>query len=90
MVRDAGTMKHIHVAQALDCTPATQHTHFTCGLSRGGGLRTSSCRRWSRSLGRVAVVHVQGTPKGDGALGLPRVLSARLRSGASMNDGGER
>lgn len=53
-------MKHNRVAQALDRQPSTQHTRSTCGQSRGGGLRTSSCRRWSRFLGRVAVVHVQG------------------------------
>lgn len=83
-------MNYIRVAQALDRQPSTQHTRFTCGQSRRGGFRTSNCRRWSRFLGRVAVAHVQGSPKGGGALGLLRVLNARLRSGASTNDGGVR
>jgi hypothetical protein len=81
-------MTHIHVAQSLDHWPPTKHTHSTCGLSRGGGLRTSDCRRWSRLLGRVAVVHVQGSPKVGGALGLLRVLSTRLRPVPPMIVGG--
>jgi hypothetical protein len=72
--------------QALDCTVLSPHTEFTCGQSRGGGVRTSNSRRRSRFLGRVAVAHVQGSPKGGGALGLLRVLNTRLRPVPSPNE----
>lgn len=57
-----------------------KHTEATRGQSRGRGFATSNSRRRSRSLGRVAVTHVQGSPKGGGALGLLRVANTRLWS----------
>lgn len=81
-------MKHIFMAEALDCQPPTQHTRSTCGLSRRGGVVTSYSRRRSRFLGRVVVAHVQGSPKGGDALGLLGVTNTRLRSGPPCMMGG--
>lgn len=55
-----------------------QHSIHTCGQSRGGGVGTSSRARRSKAFGRVAVTHVQGSPKGGGALCVRRVPNARL------------
>lgn len=67
-------------------TDAT-HSTITCGQSRGGGVRTSIRERRSRFLGRVAVAHVQGSPKGGGALGSLEVLTTRLWSVPPSNGG---
>ena len=56
------------------------HNFTIRGQSRGGGLVTSNGVRRSNVFGRVAVTHVQGPPKGGGALGAPRVTSTRLAS----------
>lgn len=66
-------------ARSLEHSRPKPHSVATCGQSRGGGVRTSNSRRRSRSLGRVVVAHVQGSPKGGDALGLLRVLNTRLR-----------
>lgn len=66
------------VDRALELYHCTQHSDGTCGQSRRGGVGTSNCGRRSRSLGRVAVTHVQGPPKGGGALGPLRVPNTRL------------
>ncbi len=66
------------MVDSLAITIASPHTERTCGQSRGGGLVTSDSRRRSISFGRVAVTHVQGPPKGGGALGLLEVTSTRL------------
>lgn len=63
---------------ALAVQRLPKHSGGTCGKSRGGGFRTSNSGRRSRFLGRVAVTHVQGPPKGGGALGPLRVLNTRL------------
>ena len=54
------------------------HTPTTRGLSRGGGLITSRRAGRSKQFGRVAVTHVQGSPKGGGALHACGVINARL------------
>lgn len=64
--------------QALDQSPSPPHSLPTCGKLRGGGVVTSDSRRRSISFGRVAVTHVQGSPKGGGALGLLEVTNTRL------------
>lgn len=80
--------------QALDRNARQHHSNRTCGQSRGGGVRTSKRTRRSRFLGRVAVTHVQGSPKGGGALCVRRVLNTRLAPvppsywGASMTTTG--
>lgn len=80
--------------QALDRNAPSPHIGLTCGQSRGGGVVTSDSRRRSRFLGRVAVTHVQGPPKGVGALGLLEVTNTRLAPvpppcwGASMTTTG--
>jgi hypothetical protein len=56
----------------------SHHSSYTCSQSCGGGLRTSKGGRRSIHFGRVAVMHVQGSPKDGGALGPPLVLSTRL------------
>lgn len=67
--------------RALDWLQFLPHIKTICGQSRRGGIRTSNSRRRSNMLfGRVAVTHVQGSPKGGGALGLLRVLNTRLGS----------
>lgn len=82
--------------QALDRNAPSPHIGLTCGQSRGGGVRTSKRTRRSRFLGRVAVTHVQGSPKGGGALCVRRVLNTRLAPvppscwGASMTTTGSR
>jgi len=63
---------------ALALGSAEQHTSNTCGQSRKRGLVTSHGERRSNIFGRVAVAHVQGSPKGGGALGSLRVTSTRL------------
>jgi hypothetical protein len=55
-----------------------KHTSSTCGQSRRGGVGTSNGGRRSNVFGRVAVTHVQGSPKGGGALGPPGVPNTRL------------
>lgn len=72
---------------ALDQSPSPPHSLVTRGQSRGGGLITSNRTRWSRFLGRVVVTHVQGSPKGGGALCVRRVINARLAAGASASVG---
>ena len=62
----------------LAVAPLGQHTVTTCGQSRRGGFVTSECVRRSRHLVRVAVTHVQGSPKGGGALGTLEVTTTRL------------
>ncbi len=64
-----GTLANVAIAS---------HSLATCGQSRGRGLVTSDSTRRSRFLGRVAVTHVQGSPKGGGALCVRRVTSTRL------------
>ena len=65
--------------QKLDQKRVLPHSNNICGQSRSGGFRTSNSRRRSNIIfGRVAVTHVQGSPKGGGALGLLRVLNTRL------------
>lgn len=66
--------------RTLELCRFAQHSKGTCGQSRGGGVVTSDSIRRSRSLGRVAVTHVQGPPKGGGALGMLGVTNTRLRS----------
>ena len=76
----------------LAVAPSGQHTTNSCGTSRSRGLETSNSRRRSNVFGRVAVTHVQGSPKGGGALGLLRVSNTRLapvppdRLGAQMRE----
>lgn len=65
--------------QGLDREGQPTHRKVTSGQSRWGGVRTSNRTRRSRFLGRVAVAHVQGSPKGGGALCVRRVLNTRLR-----------
>jgi len=63
---------------ALAVALIAQHTSSTCGQSRKGGLITSKRTRRSNVFGRVAVTHVQGSPKGGGALCVRRVINTRL------------
>src|SRR5687768_9536533 len=70
---------------ALAVAPLAPHTVLTCGLSRKGGLETSNSRRRSNLFGRVAVTHVQGSPKGGGALGLLGVSNTRLSPVPPLN-----
>lgn len=44
------------LTHALAVTQFAQHRFATCGQSRRGGVETSKRTRWSRSLGRVAVI----------------------------------
>lgn len=64
----------------LERDGVSPHSSLTCGQSRSGGVGTSNSRRRSRFLGRVVVAHVQGSPKGGGALGLLDVPNTRLCS----------
>lgn len=64
--------------QPLAVATRAKHKQCTCGQSRNGGVGTSDSRRRSNVFGRVAVTHVQGSPKGGGALGLLRVPNTRL------------
>jgi len=64
--------------QALERPYVSRHTVSTCGQSRGGGFATSNRARRSKCFGRVAVTHVQGSPKGGGALCVRRVANTRL------------
>jgi hypothetical protein len=73
--------------QALDQSASTPHSRLTCGQSRGGGLIPSRRKLRSRFLGRVAVTHVQGSPKGGGALCLRRGINTRLRPSLQMTGG---
>ncbi len=67
------------IEQALEQRLLSPHTNITSGQFRWGGVVTSNCARRSRFLGRVAVTHVQGPPKGGGALGALKVTTTRLR-----------
>ena len=67
-------------ADTLAVAPSGQHSTNSCGQSRGRGLVTSDSERRSNAFGRVAVTHVQGSPKGGGALGSLEVTSTRLAS----------
>lgn len=73
-------MNATFTVSCLDRGRLYPHSSSTSGQSRWGGLITSCCTRWSRSLGRVVAAHVQGSPKGGDALCVRRVISARLRS----------
>jgi hypothetical protein len=64
--------------RTLAVPPPSNHSSCTRGMSRGGGVGTSDCIRRSKLFGRVAVTHVQGSPKGGGALGMLGVPNARL------------
>jgi hypothetical protein len=64
--------------RTLAVPPPSNHSSCTRGMSRGGGVVTSDCIRRSKLFGRVAVTHVQGSPKGGGALGMLGVTNARL------------
>ena len=77
-----------HPQQALDQSALSPHINATCGKSRSGGLVTSESERRSGIPGRVAVAHVQGSPKGGGALGSLRVTSTRLRPVPPINKEG--
>lgn len=67
--------------RTLDWLQFLPHINTICGQSRRGGVETSNSRRRSNTIfGRVAVTHVQGSPKGGGALGLLRVSNTRLSS----------
>lgn len=74
--------------QRLEQSRRSPHSYRTCGQSRGGGLVTSHCERRSRSLGRVVVAYVQGSPKGGDALGSLRVTSTRLGPVPPFMNGG--
>ena len=66
-------------ADTLAVAPSGQHTDDSCGQSRSRGFATSVAHAPVETcFGRVAVTHVQGSPKGGGALGLLRVLNTRL------------
>ena len=65
--------------QGLDREGQPTHRKATSGQSRWGGVGTSCRAHRSRFLGRVAVAHVQGSPKGGGALCVRRVPNTRLR-----------
>ncbi len=72
-------LKKMCASQILDPKQVLPHINNICGQSRRGGLETSNSRRRSNFIfGRVAVTHVQGSPKGGGALGLLRVSNTRL------------
>ena len=64
--------------QALADRSRPQHNQLTCGMSCGRGVVTSNGVRRSKQFGRVAVTHVQGSPKGGGALGTLGVTNTRL------------
>jgi hypothetical protein len=81
-------MKHIRMAQALDCRLSTQHTRSTCGQSCRGGVGTSCRTHWSSFSAGWPSRMSKAPPKGGGALCVRGVPNARLRPGASMNDGG--
>lgn len=66
------------VTLALAVRQCCQHSHRTCGMSCRGGLIPSQGERRSMHFGRVAVMHVQGSPKDGGALGSLRGINARL------------
>lgn len=72
-------MTQATIEQALEQRLLSPHTNITSGQFRWGGVVTSNCARRSRFLGRVAVTHVQGPPKGGGALGALKVTTTRLR-----------
>jgi hypothetical protein len=63
---------------AIAVQPSPKHSDNTCGKSRGGGVGTSNSTRRSKQFGRVAVTHVQGPPKGGGALSVLMVPNTRL------------
>lgn len=72
----------VHVTQSqqgLDRDAQSTHSKPTSGLSRWRGVGTSCRAHRSRFLGRVSVAHVQGSPKGGGALCVRRVPNTRLR-----------
>ena len=65
--------------QGLDQSLHSPHSHATQrSVPFGGGVETSRHTGRSRYLGRVAVTHVQGSPKGGGALSVCRVSNTRL------------
>lgn len=66
-------------ADTLAVTPSGQHTQDSCGQSRSRGVGTSAAHAPVETcFGRVAVTHVQGSPKGGGALCVRRVPNTRL------------
>ena len=74
---------------ALAPVEATKHTDEICGHSRRRGFVTSEGVRRSKCFGRVAVTHVQGSPKGGGALGTLGVTNTRLRSVPPLKSGAD-
>ena len=66
-------------ADTLAVAPSGQHTVISCGQSRSRGFATSAAHAPVETcLGRVAVTHVQGSPKGGGALCVRGVANTRL------------